>query len=389
MGVSLITLTLPLIFIAGRLALPLNEAPDGNAPVEQVPVSKMPSLTTLAFGKILNDSGKILYNGVEVQSTYLSVLGPASEVALKDLLSDRYPNDFDPASRARKARLMFSYFKGGKPIQTYLEAYRPKGNSGYIIPSMESSPEMVKEMQNWLDQESSPPAIFMIEKYSGMTTKELFLPASDTPNMWTLSPFWVSVVRIFGLTKQKALATLILGMDLDHAQLTATLSHEWYSKFADKELARSWHAQMMDPVPARRVRAFESFGALPQTANGMDPQMWIICSIIGTGWSIEHKKFTEDQIVKLRKAIFLLSNLDSSYLTSQGESTEPTGKYVQDLKARFNLLTWEHRVNIRLLVLLTSTQERWDGLRRGITEGDISFFVNGPKNPSTGEAQQA
>ncbi|KAG8999092.1 hypothetical protein FRB93_013362 [Tulasnella sp. JGI-2019a] len=320
MRVSLIALTLPLIFITRRIALPLNEAPDDKASIDAREVlSEVPSLKTLILSEILDDHDKL-------RTANPSELDLTSKIALEDLLSDRYPNYSNPATRARDARRIFSYFKGGIPIQAYLKKYGPV---------KDSSPEMVAEMKEWLDNERSPGAIFMMEKYSGMTTKEIFSPVANTLDMWKPSPFWVCAVVSLKPPERKTLVTFILGMDLDHAQLTAVLGDGWYSKFecvsalsagelrqsfcfiiddsfanySNGELAESWHTQMMDPVPARRVETFESFGALPEKDNQDEgPQERIINHILGYGgWLIADRKFTEDQADRLRKAIFLLS----------------------------------------------------------------------------------
>ncbi|KAG9021607.1 hypothetical protein FRB95_001867, partial [Tulasnella sp. JGI-2019a] len=160
MRVSLIALTLPLIFITRRIALPLNEAPDDKASIDAREVlSEVPSLKTLILSEILDDHDKL-------RTANPSELDLTSKIALEDLLFDRYPNYSNPATRARDARRIFSLVArdGGR-------------NEGVVV-----------------DNEHSPGAIFMMEKYSGMTTKEIFPPVANTLDMWKPSPFWVCAV---------------------------------------------------------------------------------------------------------------------------------------------------------------------------------------------------
>ncbi|KAG9006047.1 hypothetical protein FRB94_001028 [Tulasnella sp. JGI-2019a] len=347
--------------------MPLYEASDNEAPIDQVLASQMPPLKTLVLGKILDNSNK-------VQTANPSHL----RWAPKDLLSDRYPNYSDHATRARNARPIFSHFKGGAPIQTYLKKYGPVG------PSMDSSPKMAEEMQKWLDNEFSPPAIFMMEKYNDMTTEQLFLSAKRTPDMWTLSSFWVCAVVALKSTEWKGFVTIILGMDLNPAQLPDILDAKWYSefgyisgslvcavvigcihnssaKYSDKELAESWHVQMMDLVPAHRLEAFESFGALSQRdSQGENPQESIVNHIIGNqGFVNEDQGFTKDQVVELRRAAFLHSHPENIFSAVSLFVFRYMGAvgYVHWVKSQFSQLTWEHQVDIRLLVLLTTTPE--------------------------------
>ncbi|KAG8996921.1 hypothetical protein FRB94_011021 [Tulasnella sp. JGI-2019a] len=106
----------------------------------------------------------------------------------------------DPAKVARRARVLFSNSRGGGPIRAYLGTHGPQGS--------------VAEMEPWLDEKSSPPAIFLMEKYSGMNAEERYWRSPKASNLWRLSSFWAEVL---GTSDFTAIVTFILGMNISPA----------------------------------------------------------------------------------------------------------------------------------------------------------------------------
>ncbi|KAG9004835.1 hypothetical protein FRB94_002002 [Tulasnella sp. JGI-2019a] len=223
-----------------------------------------------------------------------------------------------------------------------------------------------------------------MEKYSGMTAVELYTPVmkgprdGDGPGMWRLSPFWVLAAGTLGPSARKAVAICILEMELNGAQITSILGQCQFVGF-ERDLGDKWRVMLM---AAKREDRLAAFRALPQRSNdGPGPQQSIIDGIIG--WykpAIGQYIFTEDQVTELREVLFLHSKPER--LQELLRFDPPAAKYLDALRTRFIQLTWEHKVDIRLLTLLTKSPARWNGLRKDIAEGNLTFFMTSPTDLS-------
>ncbi|KAG8988759.1 hypothetical protein FRB93_004001 [Tulasnella sp. JGI-2019a] len=264
---------------------------------------------------------------------------------------------------ANLTRVVLSHSKGGAPIRAYLRRYEPN-TDGYTIPILGKSLQMEEEVKKWFYDESSPPAIFIMEKYIGLTEMELFELAAkatddrDTQTQWPLSPFWAKLVKKFDLPAKKSVTTCILGMELDDSQLPEYVV--FYYKWLETV---GWRTMMKAPSPEERLVAFGRLNARLKKGT-----------IDAFTHGLEDYRFSKDQVIELKKVIVLHSKLERPGNIHNIHSL----RYLHALKDRFFELSWEHRVNIRLLALLVKTPEGWAGFQKGMTKGDISFFLTGP-----------
>ncbi|KAG9029931.1 hypothetical protein FRB95_004727 [Tulasnella sp. JGI-2019a] len=176
-----------------------------------VPVNGMLSPQTLALGEALEQTGNI--NTIAGENA----LGSALEEVLQVGFRHKSGN---PAKMARLLRNILSASNGGQPIRTYLAEYGPLGSS--------------TEMEMWLEGESSPPAIFMIERFSGMPAKTLFREAFGRPGKLWPSLYWANVAMTLDPSARGAIATCIIGMKLDTDQIRSVLRYE-FSDFPKHE----------------------------------------------------------------------------------------------------------------------------------------------------------
>ncbi|KAG8986851.1 hypothetical protein FRB93_005057 [Tulasnella sp. JGI-2019a] len=301
---------------------------------------------------------------------------------------------------ARWAVCIFLYSKGGAPIREYLKDYGSPASTttcdgsitppatycdgdGSTTPSttcdgpITPSEAMLDEIEAWLNQETSPPAIFTTEKYNGMTAKDLYYEGRRYPRdgkriKWGLQIFWVEVIEGFDSLALEAVVTCILSMKLDRLQVENILGFSALQGFPPEvdeivPLIRvSEHEEWLD--------AFEPYGKLPE-GQGLSKE--IIDRVLGGkgGYyarhrGIENHEFTEDQMAELKEVIFLHSEPKECWWISYSSK-----QYLRLVKERFNKLTPEHKLHIRLLALLVNTPEGLEGLRNGITNGDVSYFT--------------
>ncbi|KAG9010126.1 hypothetical protein FRB93_004788 [Tulasnella sp. JGI-2019a] len=342
-------------------------------------VSQPPSLRTLALVEVLGDGAT-----TETAKNLLD-LGVVNEDALKDVLHDSYRSKSNkPAEMARQAVCIFSYSEGGAPIRKYLQDYGPLESTTTCDRSITPSSAMLEEMAAWLGKKISPPVVFMMEKYSGMTAmilrfvgdRDLYytyiweIPGEHA--MWRLPAFWIEVIGGFDYPALEAVVTCILSMRLDRAQVSSILGPTALDNFPP---------EMNEIMPLIRVSeheerldAFEPYGKLPK---GQRLPSSIIEEVLGdynahlrNHIKIGRYQFTEDQMAELKEVTFL---------HSKPEGFTPIHIFAKDylahVKERFSKLKPEDRLNVRLLSLLADTPEGLEGLRKGIFKGDISYFI--------------
>ncbi|KAG9010062.1 hypothetical protein FRB94_011039 [Tulasnella sp. JGI-2019a] len=243
MRLALIAAAISIIFIAEGLAVLVHVS------------NNVPSLQTLALGTLNNEAAANLME-------YM-VAGDAIEAVLEELLHGRS----DPAKMARRARVMFSHSDSGVPIRAYLKQYGPDGS--------------MAEWKSWLNKDLSPPAIYMLEKYSGMKPEELHRPGSIRPDRWKLSYIWVQVLMTFDPAARKAIVTCVLGMTLDSTQLNRMLGYHFLFDFPNG-LDDPLHSRIMAPNPVDRLEAFERLEERRgKNEQNRRPQESIIYSVIG------------------------------------------------------------------------------------------------------------
>ncbi|KAG9032475.1 hypothetical protein FRB95_001450 [Tulasnella sp. JGI-2019a] len=241
---------------------------------------------------------------------------------------------------ANLTRVVLSHSKGGAPIRTYLRRYEPN-TDGYTIPILGKSLQMEEEVKKWFYDESSPPAIFIMEKYIGLT--EIFSSwrrrrlMTVIHKQWPLSPFWAELVKKFDLPAKKSVTTCILGMELDDSQLPEYVV--FYYKWLETV---GWRTMMKAPSPEERLVAFGRLNARLKKGT-----------IDAFTHGLEDHRFSKDQVIELKRVIVLHSKLERPGNIHNIHSL----RYLHALKDRFFELSWEHRVNIRLLALLVKTPE--------------------------------
>ncbi|KAG9010913.1 hypothetical protein FRB94_009393 [Tulasnella sp. JGI-2019a] len=280
----------------------------------------------------------------------------ASPVVLDtSIMTAPQPDGSNPAEMTREARVLFSHSTLGAPILACLDKYEPLEWTarGYRIPSEDESPEMKQEMETWLTNFHSPPGIYIMEKYSGMTNDALY---RRVHGKWQLAYFWTEVAIRFQPDGKKAIVACILGMEDDilgdHYLRNFIRDPPTFPGFSD-DLSKIWGEQVLAPGPKERLEAFEGLGELPErNEKGQGPQRSFIDSVLEED-NIGFFRFTEKQVAEMTEVIFL----HSEAWMSTGKPRNPwEHDYVYTVKDQFRKLTWEHQVDIRLLVLLTATR---------------------------------